>query len=139
MRKKSKLYRDGKYVRDFAPDEDYTLADGESVRVEMNLMDAMPTFDNAGHRPGFVSLTDTVQDQRAQAYLDRRSAVSRQWQDTAPLPAAPLVADVKADESSAIRDARLAFASPAYLTGDARTDAYARRNAALERQWEGAR
>lgn len=139
MKKKSKLYRDGKYVRDFVPGEDYTLADGESVRVEMNFIDAMPVFDSAGHKPGFVSLTDTAQDQRAQAYLDRKAAVSRQWQDVAPLPAAPLVADVSAAESSAIREARLAFASPVYLTGDARMNAYARRNAVLERQWEAAR
>jgi len=139
MRKKSKLYRAGKYVRDFVPGEDYVLADGESIRVEMNFMDAMPVFDSAGHKPGFVSLTDTVQDQRAQAYLDRKVALSRQWKDTAPLPAVPTVDDVSAAESSAIHNARLAFAQHGHLTGDARTDAYARRNAALERQWEGAR
>lgn len=138
MRKPTKLYRNGKYARDLDPDEGYVLADGEAVSIPFNFMDAMPTVDSAGHKPGFVSLTDTAQDQRAQVYLDRKAAISRQWQDTAPLPAAPTVADVNAIESSALRDARLAFAQHGQLTGDARTDAYTRRSIALERQWEGA-
>lgn len=136
MTKKSKLYRHGKYVRDLDPHEGYVFADGESLRVDF--MDAMPIFDSASHRPGFVVVTDTAQDQRAQTYFDRREKISRAWQDVAPLAAAPLVADVSATGSSAVRDARLAFAGTAHITGDANA-AYAHRSAALERAWEASR
>lgn len=123
MRKPTKLYRHGKFVRDLDPNEGYVLADGESFSIAFNFMDAMPVFDSAGHRPGFVSVTDTAQDQRVQVYLDRKVALSRQWQDVAPLPSA-------APQAAPVTTAALK------LTGDARVDAYARRNAALERQWE---
>ncbi len=109
MTKKSKLYRNGKYVRDFGPDDiEYVLADGESVRVETLFMDAMPVFNSAGHRPGEVSLADSERDRRADMYADHKAWLSQQWQNTPPLAADAARAPIN--------------------TGDAREDAYEARN-----------
>ena len=59
--------------------------DGESIRAEMTLMDAMPVFDSAGHRPGSLSLTDAELDRRADMYDAQKARISSRSSMTLPL------------------------------------------------------
>lgn len=125
MKKPAKLYRHGKFVRMLDDSEsDYYCRDGESVRVEMSFMDAMPVFDSAGHRPGAVTLTDSERDRRADMYDAQKARLSNAYLDVPPLAAKP-----HADAAPGI-----VHAQPS--TRDAVEDAYTRRNVALQNAWQ---
>lgn len=112
------LFRDGEYVRDLGDDESYTVKDRESIRFNLQFMDAMPVFDGAGHRPGAVSLTDAERDRRAQMYADNKARISDAWKNAPPLAADVAPAPIK--------------------TGDALEDAYEARSRRLADAWQSA-
>ena len=109
------LFRDGQYVRDLGDDESYIVQDRESIRFNVQFMDAMPVFDTVGHRPGSVSLTDSERERRADMHDAQKARISDQRRNPSPL--APDVARTP------------------IKTGDATEDAYSRRNAVLENAW----
>ena len=134
VKRKSKLFRHGKFVRELNDDDDYVLQDGESMNVArdgdmlhvpMFMMDAMPTFvtDNALHCPGSLVLTDAQRGQREQLLAARDAKLTNAWKDVPALdpastPATPKpVIDAKPGDRDAVNRA------------------YARRDKALTDAW----
>lgn len=108
------MSKHGKFVRNLDDDESYTVKDRESIRFNLQFMDAMPVFDSVGHRPGAVTLTDSERDRRAQMYADNKARISDAWKN-----APPLAADI---------------APTPIRTGDALEDAYEARSRRLRGQ-----
>lgn len=120
---KKKIYRNGTLVRELADSEPYVLQDGETLSISVNLMDGMPVFDGAGHRPGYANITDARRGEREQAYFDSTARLSEAWKNVPSLPLA-----------SATAPTTPVVTQPHINTGDAES-AYERRNVALEQAW----
>ena len=96
-----------------AEDEGDVARDGETVTVRMPMMDGLQhavagdavLIDTAGHRPGYVQLSDAERERRDSLYREHDEKLSERWRTRPP-----------AASATAAR----------HSTGDARAHAYAR-------------
>lgn len=128
MKRKARVYdANGNFLRELQDGE--ILKDGESIRLELTMLDGMDSMQRLVvqdsmtpqtplHAPGYV--TDSNYDARAERFFDQKKRLADAWK-AAP-SAAPALDPAKSAmaQPQAVRDAN---------------DAYARRNAALEKAY----
>jgi hypothetical protein len=96
------------------------IEDGQTIKVSMMLMDGVQAavaadaviFDAAGHRPGYVQLSDAERNRRTTLYQDYDNRLSERWRTPQPTANATGV-----------------------KTGDARLDAYSNYQERIVSAW----